>query len=240
MILSRKLETIESKLDVLVGAALSNSMHSSPLTSKGRGLRFFTLQLTLNPDIGNHDQGFLENPIIEPAKDFLLIPAQKTSADVVLTWPIFEDQFSSNVLVEALFTPEQDDEAPAGGLNLHSGERIVSLVAQFLQNVHTKNPILDVELLLGHTRRAALEGFGNDASSCLVLIACALGSIAMPFELVPSPRQQTDGPLYTAMEQAQSYFRLALLRLGLLRPTITGIQCYFYAGGKYRADWHML
>lgn len=193
----------------------------------------------LIPDTGDHDRQSLESPIIEPAKDFLLIPAQKTSADVVLTWPIFEGQFSSNVLVEALFTPEQDDEAPSGGMNLHSGGRIVSLVERFLQNVHTKNPILDVELLLGHTRRVALEGFGNDAPSCLVLIACALGSIAAPFKLVPSPRQQTDGPSHTAMEQAQSYFKLALLRLGLLRPTITGIQCYFYVGGKFCAAWHI-
>ncbi|KAM0717786.1 hypothetical protein Q7P37_006118 [Cladosporium fusiforme] len=200
-VLSHKLDDIESKLDALMGATLPS-----------------------------HDRETFENPIMEPAKDFLQIPAQKTSADVVLTWPIFEGQFSLNCLVEVLFTPERDEETSSGGLDLHNGTRVVTLVEQFLQNVHTKNPILDVELLLSQTRRVALEGFGNDASSCLVLIACALGSIAVPFESSPSSHHQGDEKPPGFVEQAQSYFRLALLRLGLLRPTILGVQCYFYAG----------
>lgn len=169
---------------------------------------------------------------MEPAKDFLQIPAQKTSADALLTWPILEGQFPPNALVEVLFTPEQDEEAPSQGLHLYDGTRVVTLVEHFLQNVHTKNPILDVELLLSQTRRVALEGFGNDASSCLVLIACALGSIALPFKSTQTSHHGTNDTPPGAKDQAQSYFRLALLRLGLLKPTILGVQCYFYAGGE--------
>lgn len=182
--------------------------------------------------VASYDRESFDTPIMEPAKDFLQIPAQKTSADALLTWPILEGQFLPNALVEVLFTPERDEETSSAGLDLHNGTRVVTLVEHFLQNVHTKNPILDVELLLSQTRRVALEGFGNDASSCLVLIACALGSIALPFESTPTSHHQSDQRPPGAIEQSQAYFRLALLRLGLLRPTILGVQCYFYAGGK--------
>lgn len=113
----------------------------------------------------------------------------------------------------------------------------MSLVERFLQCVHTKNPILSIELLLAHSRRVVSEGFGDDAHSCLVLLACALGSIAMPFRPTHMTgsdslaAQQADG-MSQDLEQAESYFNLAQRRLGLLRPTIIGIQCYFYAGGK--------
>lgn len=229
-LLSDKLEAIDKKLDSLVDRGHSDGSFDSPILSPHC--------CVLTRFTANNDREPLDSPKVEAAKDFLQIPAQKTSADAVLTWPIFEDQFPQNALIEALFKPDEDVTTSSGGLGLHNGGRIVSLVERFLQCVHTKNPILSIELLLAHSRRVTSEGFGDDAHSCLVLLACALGSIASPFE--PTPMTDCDpltpsngGTLPQDVEQAQSYFNLAQRRLGLLRPTLTGIQCYFYAGGEY-------
>lgn len=212
-------------------------VHNLPTTALPFTLDSISFVRVLTLEAGNLEQERIHSPVIEPAKDFLRIPAQKTSADAVLTWPIFEGQFLSNSLIETLFRPETDATTNSGGLGLHNGGRIMSLVERFLQCVHTKNPILSIELLLAHSRRVVSEGFGDDAHSCLVLLACALGSIAMPFQPTHVADSEVFSPhrvdgLSQDLEQAESYFNLAQRRLGLLRPTIIGIQCHFYAGGE--------
>ncbi|GAM87542.1 hypothetical protein ANO11243_055680 [Dothideomycetidae sp. 11243] len=175
---------------------------------------------------------------LRPSKDFLQMPAQKTSADAVLSWPVFEGRYSFNTLSDAVFQPHASGEAERLSLrsvDLPSEERIPGLVDKFLKYVHTKNPILDVELLLEQSRKIACEGFNWDAHSCLVLLACALGSIAEPFRFSShgSTRGDTPPPRATperALQQGESYFRLASYRLGTLRATLLGVQCYFYAG----------
>ncbi|KAF2154469.1 hypothetical protein K461DRAFT_312359 [Myriangium duriaei CBS 260.36] len=178
-----------------------------------------------------------ENDLVfQPSKDFVQIPAQKTSADAVLTWPIFENRFPFNTLTDAVFQPHAsgiDTKPPIRSVDLPPEERIPGLVDKFLKNVHTKNPILDVELLLQQSRRIASEGLDWDAHSCLVLLACALGSIAEPFSIAARPNS-SNSPRYStsdrAFQQAESYFKLASYRLGTLRSTLVGIQCQFYAG----------
>lgn len=203
---------------------------------------------------------------IEPSRDYLQIPPHRTTADTVLTWPIFEGRYEPNSLIEPLFTPSgasdgnstvyaAGDELTArdlmvvpGGLLSLPDEKIPSLIDNFLQNVHTKNPILDVETLLRHGRKAAENGFGWDAPSCLVLLACALGSIARPFDQClptaetmsrpsPPPRRLSDEHVSSAamfgkdLQQAESCYVLACRRIGLLKFTILGAQCHFFAGG---------
>lgn len=179
--------------------------------------------------------------VLEPSKDFLQMPAQKTSCDTVLTWPIFGNRYPFNTLTDALFQHDADglSERPVmATVDLPSEERIPGLVDRFLSNVHTKNPILDVELLIENSRRMACEGFDWTADSCLVLLACALGSIAEPFNLsmqtADSPRSSLTNRTERALQQGECYFRLASYRLGTLKPTLVGIQCHFYAGGKSR------
>lgn len=203
---------------------------------------------------------------LEPSRDYLQIPAHRTTADTVLTWPIFGGQFEPNSLIEPLFVSNYSavgnsssyaigDELVArdlmvvpGGLQSVSEEKIPSLIDNFLQNVHTKNPILDVESLVRNGRRAAEIGLGWDAQSCLLLLACALGSIARPFDqcLTAVETISKPGPPSTSLSHepvssatvfakdlqlAESCYVLACRRIGLLKYTILGAQCQFFAGG---------
>ena len=142
-----------------------------------------------------------------------------------------------------MFHPEQDESYEDTALatsNTTSASHAdaVYLVDRFLQNVHTKNPIIDVELLLEHARHISIHGFRNDAHSCLVMLACALGYIAEPFN---AAADATEGELEApeAMTQmrkrlarGEAYFVRACQRLGGLTSTIAGIQCHFFAGGQ--------
>jgi hypothetical protein len=186
----------------------------------------------------------------ESSRDYLKILCCKTTADAALTWPIFGGNFPQDALVGIIFNADKlDDESTRdthqvpGGLQSLPDERIPILIERFLECVHTKNPILDVESLVHHGRRAAENGLGWDAHSCLILLSCALGCIAYPFE------PETRGSYETLLEHealspsssslfsrelqlAESCYVLACRRLGILKHTVLGAQCHFFAGGK--------
>ena len=197
----------------------------------------------------------------ESSRDYLQIPACVTTADAALTWPVFEGQFSPDALVGIIFNPEDspvessrafdprshhpdsvsdDTYQVPGGLQSLPDERIPLLIDKFLECVHTKNPILDVDALLRYGRKAAENGLSWDAPSCLVLIACALGSIAHPFEFAAtntlegraSPGLTSSSLFARELAQAESCYVLACRRLGLLKQTVLGAQCHFYTGGE--------
>lgn len=190
---------------------------------------------------------------LESSRDFLQIPPHLMSADTILEWPIFQGKYPRDALIRGIFQPKGDIASSAQGSSsappvdefvrftgIHppDDERIPSLIDNFLQNIHTKNPILDVESLVKHGRKCAENGVGWDGLSCLVLLACALGSIAKPFNtsITPQtvfPRANLDIASSYAQElqQAESYFVLACRRLGSLKPNMLGAQCHFTAGG---------
>lgn len=192
----------------------------------------------------------------ELSKDFLQIPAHRTTADTVLGWDIFEGKYPPMALIGCLFTSTEENFSPdlvsrsdsfcvAGGLTPLNEEQMPLLVDKFLENVHTKNPVLDVEQLVKQVRSIASNGIGWDAWSCLVLLASALGTIAKPFDAAvtvsngqaleeyTSPTWIPDAPTTPKeLQQAESYFVLACRRLGGLKHTILGAQCHFFAGGK--------
>lgn len=199
----------------------------------------------------------------ETSRDFLRIPPQRASADVILQWEIFGDKYPPNALIGQLFTPENGDLTQSGrtppassdmvtpsvGLLPLEEEQIPSLIDRFLTNVYTKNPILDVESLVKQGRRCADHGVGWDGWSCLVLMACALGSVAKPFSdrnrdassmngMSPTAERRGMSPtsssakLYAKeLQQGDSCFTLACRRLGSLKYSMLGAQCYFFAGG---------
>lgn len=194
---------------------------------------------------------------IEPSRDFLQIPPHRASADTVLRWEVFQDKYPVNAFIGSLFNDSSDPSKPqtvAGLVTTHSSltpleeEQIPSLIDRFLQHVHTKNPILDVEALVKHGRKCAEQGVGWDARSCLVLMACALGSVAKPFgrSMPPSDGIYTDSRASAnaampssarifakEIEQGDSCFTLACRRLGSLKYSMLGAQCYFFAGGIF-------
>lgn len=180
----------------------------------------------------------------------------------MLNWEIFEDKYPRNALISVLFEPDSstfsdptklpnspatDAFIPSTGLTPPDDERIPVLIDNFLQNVHTKNPILDVESLVKQGRKCAEQGVGWDAWSCLVLLACALGSVARPFDtaaplppvvrpesidIARAPPPSSARMFAKELQQAESCFILACRRLGLLKHTMLGAQCHFFAGGK--------
>lgn len=229
------------------------------------GLDSLTTSVSRTPDTVMTDQhlrtwshsstGATQEPgltTLEPSRDFLQIPPHRTSADSVLCWEIFDKRYGPNALIEPLFRSEADEplnpSGPAPDVFMPSGsfkpaqeERIPALIDRFLQNVHTKNPVFNVERLVKEGRKAAQQGIGWDAWSCLVLLACALGSVAKPFALASSlsPLLRTENSdlrtsqsvFFRELEDAESYFVLASRRLGTLKHTILGAQGHFLAGG---------
>ncbi len=217
--------------------------------------------------------GYLTSPVsqpdmnVEPSKDYLRIPSCKASADMVLTWPCFGNRFLSDRLIGTFFNisnaknsddsgnsnhfpsaaatnePVHDTMQLFGGITPLLEERIPMLIDRFLQNVHTKNPILDVEALVQWGKRAAEYGLAWDAQTCLVLLACALGSISCPFVeslcTGNTSENSADQSLYAssasvhagALQQAESCYLLASRRIGLVKFTVLGAQCHFFAGG---------
>lgn len=200
----------------------------------------------------------------EPSKDFLPIPAARTTADTVLTWPVYEGKYQQSALICVLFEPlkarssgafpsECDSFTVPGGLIPPVEESIPHLVDRFLENVHTKNPVCDVEELVRQSRLIAVNGLSWDAWSCLVLLACALGTIAKPFDAAVNvvPRASGDMAAETSwiadapttpreLQQAESCFVLACRRMGTLKHSILGSQCYFFAGGEHIVPLHVL
>lgn len=186
----------------------------------------------------------------EISRNYQRIPTCNTTADSVLTWPIFQGRYPPNYLVDVLLeynTAQLDPHktgsntfSVSGGLEPLPDERILFLIDKFLENVHTRNPILDVEALVRYGRRAASTGLGLDAESCLVLLACALGSIAISFDRSEVTELEEHAPginsstfFVKEIHQAESCYALACRRLGLLNQTILGAQCYFYSAGMH-------
>lgn len=191
----------------------------------------------------------------QSSRDFAHIPAHKTSADQVLLWPIFEDAFPPSYLIDPHLgyrlssggnfdeDPSLDEQIfplPAGSCSLDE-LRIPSLIDSFLENVHTKNPILDVEALVRRSREAASNGLGSNGFSCLLLVTCACGLVAKPFgserEAVYAHYTIEEARSIAAPQKdralADSCFLQAARRLGGLRPSILAAQCNFFAGGMY-------
>ncbi|KAH8801414.1 hypothetical protein F5884DRAFT_513774 [Xylogone sp. PMI_703] len=173
----------------------------------------------------------------------LEVLAPFASTDSLLTWPIFagrwpRDLLSRELLIGSIPTHSSTDES-ARPTRQHqkSGVReedVPQLVDRFLQFVHPKNPILHIGQIREHARRVAEDGFGWDATSCIVLLTCALGAIAAPFDPASEAGQlhnRTSIEETSARRQtAEVYFQAARKRIGLLELGFTTSQCHMFSG----------
>jgi hypothetical protein len=240
-LVTRQLEDLKAALQSSGGCTPNHRTRSS-FEALSQPSPMVTLD-TLSPVVSSHIRSppNQTNVAAEPSRDFSHIPAASTTADTVLTWPIFDGQYRANYLVEPLLSNPRVSDPPLAVRNVTGSdsyelsntlaplddERIPGLVEVFLQNVHTKNPVLDVDTLVRQSREASLRGLGWDAWSCCILLACALGCIAKPFQSggssphVASPKE---------LQMGEQYFILALRRTGLLKQTVLACQCHFFAG----------
>ena len=155
----------------------------------------------------------------------------------VLEWPIFEGKIDIAHINAYFFEPNRPlapEMSPASaGFSVNSDtscrnssfgrgireEDAVQLVQEFVQKVHTKNPILDPSILMEMARKVAEEGYKWDESSCLVLIACALANLASDFSLLKptsSESSYADAKDYSTAEQ---YYTGARKRMGVSLST---------------------
>ncbi|PVH85798.1 hypothetical protein DL98DRAFT_37513 [Cadophora sp. DSE1049] len=178
---------------------------------------------------------------------YLTIPSSRTSPDATLQWPVFENKYPPNFVIRAVLNDrdgcEDLDTRGLGRLDLQAirsrGAKLgigedgtMELVNRYLNFVHVKNPIVDASMIRQHARVMMEEGPGWNDESCLVLIACALGSLAKPYHLGPilqhpEPGSSSIEDSRTDLEIAESYYTLARRRIGLLKDSIVETQCYF-------------
>lgn len=255
-ILGSQIDELSSKLDTFSteGAtqlAVRSSQHLEHASLPMENSTDTDAHFSVNHMIPQHPQ---------PSRDFAHIPPHRTTADEVLIWPIFDGAFPSSYLID-----------PHLGYRLTSGgafddreqveiltishdvapldeQRIPFLVDKFLENVHTKNPILDVEALVRKSREHASKGLAWDGYSCLLLIACALGLVARPFgsenealdyQTSIEDARQISAPSKERL-QADNCFVQASRRLGSLRPSIMAAQCNFFAGGTQEQQDYLM
>ncbi|KAJ0425427.1 hypothetical protein BJY00DRAFT_308171 [Aspergillus carlsbadensis] len=167
-----------------------------------------------------------------------LFEAQQLQANCassrILQWPLFRDIRAMNDADTLFFNPAHSEasieRATASSSRGIREEDVPSLIEDFLENVHTKNPILDPNELRNICRRISEDGFQWDGPSCLILIACALGTVSRPFTL-EQPLSH-DVSRFDAHDHAtgESYYSAARKRIGLLDSSIIAIQCSFLIG----------
>ncbi|CAD6442645.1 5e7ae012-43b4-4d56-8d92-b6af33ec6736 [Sclerotinia trifoliorum] len=175
----------------------------------------------------------------------MLTPSARTSPDAVLDWPVFESHYPTGFITRYLFDQnfvddsrpeesEHDDFQPSALIN---EEAVPQLVEIFLTRVHTKSPILDPKTAREFGFKIALEGLRWDASSCLVLIMCALGCVSQPFSdsqsrILPENRMETSRSALGErnLSLGTACFTAARKRIGLLKPSVIATQCIFLCG----------
>lgn len=184
--------------------------------------------------------------IPQMSQDYLIIPECAASADTVLSWPIFEKSFASDVLIQHVWQRHHGDYFPSAEV-IESGvdkSGIPGLVDSFLQNAHTKNPVCDVAELVQLGEQASHMGNGWESPSCLLLIACALGSVARAFD--DTLQEYLDhidrggqangseacsvGAQGDELAAGERFYRLACQRLGCVGHNMLGSQAHFFAG----------
>ncbi|KAL5313245.1 hypothetical protein ACEPPN_018978 [Leptodophora sp. 'Broadleaf-Isolate-01'] len=176
----------------------------------------------------------------------MLTPASQTSPDAVLDWPIFENQFPWGYITDSLFTDGIEESKMTNVHNANTSnfgtpasineEAIPRLVEVFLSQVHTKCPVLDIEIARNYARDVARDGLRWTGPSCLTLIMSALGCIANPFSDLYNPKpaheqRSTSKSLHSAsLILGKLYYDAACKRIGLLYSNILSTQCIFLCG----------
>ncbi|PVH85961.1 hypothetical protein DL98DRAFT_511047 [Cadophora sp. DSE1049] len=173
--------------------------------------------------------------------DCLEVPTAFASTEAILTWPIFNGRWPHNLLSSELLigtNPSEHAEAISGkranvGIN---EENVPFLVESFLQLVHSKNPVFHTQQVREAARHVTECGFGWDASSCIVLLACALGAVARPY--IPSSEiSSLSGSGRTSLDDTSdllqtgnAFYQVARKRFGLLDQSIMAGQCHMLSG----------
>ncbi|KAL3426962.1 C6 zinc finger domain-containing protein [Phlyctema vagabunda] len=108
------------------------------------------------------------------------------------------------------------------------------MLASFWTSVHSKNPILVQEDIRRYMNRVCMNGVSWDAQSCLVLLICALGTIASDFGDKTADEEQQllrEGTTHR-LARAEYYFSAAQKRIGVClgKRGLLEAHCFIYSG----------
>lgn len=110
--------------------------------------------------------------------DCLEVPTAFSSADCILSWPIFAGRWPQDYLSSEVFSSNDSslstDVVEFGQRSQRSRQGINEddvplLVERFLQLVHPKNPVLEARQIRAVARKVAEDGFSWDSASCVVV-----------------------------------------------------------------------
>ncbi|KAJ5747659.1 uncharacterized protein N7511_009355 [Penicillium nucicola] len=152
--------------------------------------------------------------------------------DEVLKWPVFENH-SFDQRLYSLSQSEEDrvqSELPISvDLDLQEAD---ILLRNFFDDVHIFNPTLREEDVAEYVKIVRYNGIGWDATSCLLLLIYAHGSIATPFVKIEPDGSSSSFRQSKEFLQAESYFLAAQKRMGMLlcKTGAMEAQCFFLAG----------
>ncbi|KAG4439842.1 hypothetical protein IFR05_004691 [Cadophora sp. M221] len=156
--------------------------------------------------------------------------------EAVLQWEPIRDLVNSVVPPTKMVCSPATSFQQAGNLSDEFNMSTCNaLLENFWSGVHSKNPILNKDEIKRFMHQVCLDGISWDAQSCLVLLICALGTLATEF----GPTSPTHGEVHDLkasdrrrVAQAQQYFAASQKRLGVClgKRGILEAQCFFYCG----------
>ncbi|CAK7210149.1 Zcf27p [Sporothrix bragantina] len=231
---------ILERLDDVEGLLKSLASHS--------GIHSFSTAASGCPSSGQHARKDIQ-PDLGQTRPVLSSILPERLEDI-LAWPIFAGDSNSNDalwgvttdsnthVIDLQFSTPGTSVADAASVNTPSPtalatlledmpQLVSSLVENFFNYVHVKNPILDEAATGRLVSVTTIEGIDWSLKSCLTLLVCALGSIAGPF--VPGGGMTSGSRAYA---NAQALFQAAERRLGACVGSgeLMAIQCLFLAG----------
>ncbi|KAF9893075.1 hypothetical protein FE257_012486 [Aspergillus nanangensis] len=161
-------------------------------------------------------------------------PATINSCEGVLRWPIFNNlaPCTQSFVFETEIKNTQTSNASVSLGGSVQDDDMVLLAERFLSYVHIKNPVLNVSGFKRHVRDVAMNGLRWDGQSCLILLACALGCVAVPFNSIGDWEDlpSVAVPQAAHKDSGATYYLAAKKRLGLIEPSWLRIQCLFLCG----------
>jgi hypothetical protein len=139
------------------------------------------------------------------------IPGVRFSADTILAWPIFKQQYPSDYLIQSLFEDELDSRGnktdatrrhfprPFEDIQLPADFSVQGRIKQytdvFLAIVLPKNPILPEGTLRRYAKEVERDGIEKDEKSCLVVSEVCGSNYLLPIDT--AKRRRIDEALFS-------------------------------------------
>ncbi|KAJ9414695.1 hypothetical protein QL093DRAFT_2594471 [Fusarium oxysporum] len=176
----------------------------------------------------------LSSSVRQPTLDNWAVPQNVTirpqGVESILSWKIFAADRPASCLF-AQSTPPSLGNYPVPDT---SYPQLAWLEAQYIEALHTKNPIIDLDELHHMMIHVAEHGFDWSTGACLVALVCANAAIT------DSHTEMSSSPEVTAEKKAEielsmQFWSVAVKRLGYAsaQNTVQAVQCLCLAGIWY-------